>query len=128
VSGALPPRSHGVPAVADPCLPWPRTPAARRAGCLPSQRASTLTAPPSPPFPDVRAVYRGFWRDEVVAVKLIDCSFTSQAGSASAAELALHEAELSKGLHHPCVVRVRVPASRLLQNNLAWPCSVCASV
>ncbi|KAL4434067.1 hypothetical protein ABPG75_000508 [Micractinium tetrahymenae] len=49
-------------------------------------------------------VYRGQWRDGVVAVKVIDCTHTSQLGSSDAAEAALAEAELSKSLRHPCIV------------------------
>lgn len=41
-----------------------------------------------------------------MAVKLIDCSFTAQGEADSAAAAALAEAELSKGLEHPCIVKV----------------------
>lgn len=92
------------------------------------QGSTSDPPPPSPyPFPVLppSAVYRGFWRDEVVAVKLIDCCFTSQAGSASAAELALHEAELSKSLQHPCVVKVSLLGCRAVQTAAALACAGC---
>jgi hypothetical protein len=65
------------------------------------------------------AVYRGQWRDRVVAVKIIDCTLGGgKQNGTSAAEVALHEAELSRNLDHPCIVKVRryydwVPAKPL---------------
>ncbi|PSC73115.1 kinase [Micractinium conductrix] len=50
-------------------------------------------------------VYRGLWRNQVVAVKVIDCTHVSEAGSSDAAEAAVQEAELSMSLHHPCIVK-----------------------
>ena len=45
-----------------------------------------------------------------MAVKLIDCAFGANAAASSgAAEAALREAQLSKGLDHPCIVRVGGP-------------------
>lgn len=51
-------------------------------------------------------VYRGQWRDRVVAVKIIDCTLGGgKQNGTSAAEVALHEAELSRNLDHPCIVK-----------------------
>jgi hypothetical protein len=50
-------------------------------------------------------VYRGEWHTGVVAVKLIDCSFTAKRQADSAAASALAEAELSKSLDHPSIVK-----------------------
>ena len=44
----------------------------------------------------------------MVAVKLIECSFTRKGEAGTAASAALAEAELSKSLDHPCIVKVRL--------------------
>lgn len=58
-----------------------------------------------PPFPHP-AVYRGEWDTGMVAVKLIECSFGRKGATVTDASAALAEAELSKSLDHPCIVKV----------------------
>ena len=79
----------------------------------PSPHLDPLTNPLPPTCCCTVAVYRGMWRGSVVAVKLIECARAAPPGgspaasSGSAVEAALAEAQLSKSLDHPSIVKVR---------------------
>jgi hypothetical protein len=89
------------------------------ANMVPTQHSASLghlpcphSDPPNPPTRCTAAVYRGMWRGRVVAVKLIECTRPASGGSpaassGSAVEAALAEAQLSKSLDHPSIVKVR---------------------